>query len=79
MAINKPVITDNGVVRPTHVEVNLARLSQNYRAIQRAVAPAAVMPILKANAYGHGLVEAGTWYPLQMYVPPGAQVVDWLP
>jgi len=57
MPINKPVITDNGVVRPTHVEVNLARLSQNYQAIQRAVAPAAVMPILKANAYGHGLVE----------------------
>ena len=57
MPINKPVITDNGVVRPTHVEVNLARLTQNYQAIQRAVAPAAVMPILKANAYGHGLVE----------------------
>ena len=57
MPINKPVITDNGVVRPTHVEVNLNRLTQNYRAIQRAVSPATVMPILKANAYGHGLVE----------------------
>jgi alanine racemase len=57
MPINNPVITDNGVVRPTYVEVNLARLTQNYRAIQRAVAPATVMPILKANAYGHGLVQ----------------------
>jgi alanine racemase len=57
MAINEKVITGNGVVRPTYVEVNLARLTQNYRAIQQAVAPAAVMPILKANAYGHGLVE----------------------
>ncbi|HSG16936.1 MAG TPA: alanine racemase [Anaerolineae bacterium] len=57
MPINKPVISDNGVVRPTHVEVNLSRLTQNYRAIERAVAPATVMPILKANAYGHGLVE----------------------
>jgi alanine racemase len=57
MPINKPVITDNGVVRPTHVEVDLGCLTHNYRAIQRAVAPAAVMPILKANAYGHGLVE----------------------
>ena len=57
MVINQPTITDNGVVRPTRVEVNLTRLTQNYRAIQRAVAPAAVMPILKANAYGHGLVE----------------------
>jgi alanine racemase len=57
MPINEPTITNNGVVRPTHVEVNLARLTENYQAIQQAVAPAAVMPILKANAYGHGLVE----------------------
>ena len=57
MAINQPTITSNGVVRPTHVEVELTRLTENYRAIERAVAPATVMPILKANAYGHGLVE----------------------
>ena len=45
------------VLRPTVVEVNRARLAANFRAIQQAVAPAAVMPILKANAYGHGLIE----------------------
>jgi alanine racemase len=45
------------VMRPTVVEVSLTRLTENYRAIQAAVAPAAVMPIVKANAYGHGLVE----------------------
>jgi alanine racemase len=44
------------VLRPTLVEVDLARLSANFRAIEAAVAPAAVMPIVKANAYGHGLV-----------------------
>jgi alanine racemase len=44
------------VLRPTIVEVNLARLTANFRAIEAAVAPAAVMPIVKANAYGHGLV-----------------------
>jgi alanine racemase len=44
-------------LRPTLVEVSLARLTENFRAIQAAVAPAAVMPIVKANAYGHGLVE----------------------
>jgi len=44
------------VLRPTVVEVSLARLTENFRAIQAAVAPAAVMPIVKANAYGHGLV-----------------------
>jgi alanine racemase len=43
------------VQRPTAVEVSLARLTGNFRAIQAAVAPAAVMPIVKANAYGHGL------------------------
>jgi len=45
------------VMRPTVVEVSLARLADNFRAIQAAVAPAAVMPIVKANAYGHGLVQ----------------------
>jgi alanine racemase len=44
------------VMRPTVVEVSLPRLTENFRAIQAAVAPAAVMPIVKANAYGHGLV-----------------------
>jgi len=44
-------------MRPTFVEVSLGRLAGNFRAIEMAVAPAAVMPIVKANAYGHGLVE----------------------
>jgi alanine racemase len=57
MPVNHPTITSNGIVRPTHVEVNLARLTENYRIIGDAVAPATIMPILKANAYGHGLVE----------------------
>jgi len=48
-------MTDD-VGRPTVVEVSLARLAENYRAIAAAVAPAAVMPILKANAYGHGMI-----------------------
>ncbi|MFO7663495.1 MAG: alanine racemase [Chloroflexota bacterium] len=55
--INRPTITTNGILRPTQVEVDLDRLSANYKAIQAHVAPAMVMPILKANAYGHGLVE----------------------
>ena len=56
MTINQPTISQNGVIRPTNVEVNLTRLSENYRAISRSVAPARMMPVLKANAYGHGLV-----------------------
>jgi alanine racemase len=56
-SINTPTISTNGLVRPTLVEVNLSRLAENFHNIQRKVAPAKVMPILKANAYGHGLVE----------------------
>lgn len=55
--INLPTISTNEVVRPTLVQVDLQRLTANYRAISAHVAPAQVMPILKANAYGHGLVE----------------------
>jgi len=43
-------------LRPTRLEVDLDKLAHNYRVIAGHVAPAAVMPILKANAYGHGLV-----------------------
>lgn len=55
--INAPTISTNGLVRPTLVEVDLTRLTENYHGIRSKVAPAKVMPILKANAYGHGLVE----------------------
>jgi alanine racemase len=50
-------IATNGVVRPTQVEVDLDRLAANYRAIRKRVAPAKMMPVVKANAYGHGMVR----------------------
>jgi alanine racemase len=43
-------------LRPTHLTIDLGALRHNYRTIA-ARTGAAVMPILKANAYGHGLVE----------------------
>jgi len=45
------------VIRPTIVEVNLERLAHNFQVIKKKTAPCKVMPILKANAYGHGLVR----------------------
>jgi alanine racemase len=54
--LHEPTIATDEL-RPTYLEVDLDRLAENYRAIARHVAPARVMPILKANAYGHGLVE----------------------
>lgn len=46
-------------LRPTYLEIDLGRLEGNYRAIAAHVGSAKVMPILKANAYGHGLVAVG--------------------
>ncbi|MEW6594012.1 MAG: alanine racemase [Thermodesulfobacteriota bacterium] len=41
------------------VSVDLAALRHNYEALQKWVGPAVrVMAVVKANAYGHGLVEA---------------------
>ena len=55
--LNEPTISSNGVVRPTAVTVNLSRITENYREIETAVSPAKVMAVLKANAYGHGLID----------------------
>ncbi len=60
MAIsNHPTISTRVALRPTHILVDLDKLTQNYKAIQSAVGETMVMPILKANAYGHGLVRVG--------------------
>ncbi len=53
--MHQPTLSHD-VLRPTVVQVDLDRLTENYRAIETAVSPAQIMPILKANAYGHGLV-----------------------
>lgn len=42
-------------MRPTYLEVNLSQLKKNLEAIRAQVAPAKVMPMIKANAYGHGV------------------------
>src|SRR5260221_13278374 len=42
-------------MRPTYLEVNLSQLRRNIEAIRKHVTPAKVMPMIKANAYGHGV------------------------
>jgi alanine racemase len=42
-------------LRPTYLEVNLVQLRKNIEAIRAHVAPAIIMPMIKANAYGHGV------------------------
>ena len=44
--------------RPTWVEISLPQLAENYRVIRKHVGPEpAIMAIVKADAYGHGLSE----------------------
>ena len=56
--IYEPIVQhDARIMRPTQVVVDLAQLTANYEAIQQRVGTAVLMmPILKANAYGHGLL-----------------------
>ena len=41
--------------RPVYLEVNLSQLKRNIEAIRAHVGSAMVMPMIKANAYGHGV------------------------
>ena len=59
---NHSVISVDEIVRPTRVEVNLKILTDNFRSIKAHVNDTKVMPILKANAYGHGLVRVAQLY-----------------
>lgn len=59
---NHPVISVDEIVRPTRVEVNLKILAENFKAIKAHIGKSKVMPVLKANAYGHGLVRIAQLY-----------------
>ena len=50
-----PQISD-AVLRPTHLEVDRGALRHNLAALRSHVGSARVMAVVKANAYGHGLV-----------------------
>lgn len=55
---NYPTISEDAkIIRPTKVEVDLSILKKNFEAIKKHVSPAKVNIVLKANAYGHGLVR----------------------
>jgi alanine racemase len=61
--------------RPTYLQVNLAQLRENLLSIRSHVAPAKVMVLLKANAYGHGLEGVAPYIaPLVDYI--GVAIVE---
>ena len=43
--------------RPTRVKISLTALKENFLSIQSLVAPAEVLCVVKANAFGHGIEE----------------------
>lgn len=61
-SVNHPVISLDEIIRPTQVVVDLNILKENFEKIKKSVTPAMMMPILKANAYGHGLVRVAQLY-----------------
>ena len=58
---NHPIISIDEIVRPTRVEVNLKILIENFNRVNMHVG-CKIMPILKANAYGHGLIRVAQLY-----------------
>jgi alanine racemase len=50
-----PLDPEEARLRPTYAVVSLGRLRANLAAVSAHAAPARVMAVLKANAYGHGL------------------------
>ncbi|AIO18143.1 Alanine racemase [Candidatus Izimaplasma bacterium HR1] len=45
------------IYRKTYAEVNLTNIYKNYSYIQNAARNIKVIPVVKANAYGHGCIE----------------------
>ena len=45
--------------RPVWAEVDLAAIAENVRALQTVAAPAEVLAVVKADAYGHGAIPVG--------------------
>ncbi|GIK42077.1 MAG: alanine racemase [Chloroflexota bacterium] len=43
--------------RPTWVEINLEAVANNVRLLAQIAAPAKIMAVLKADAYGHGMIK----------------------
>lgn len=54
---NHPIMSLADVIRPTIVEVKLNILKDNFQSIKNHVKNSKIMPVLKANAYGHGLIR----------------------
>ena len=56
-------IMKNAVRRPVWLEIDLDNLEDNFNNIRKSVnSNATIMPVIKANAYGHGSVQLAKFY-----------------
>jgi len=60
--INHPTISKSEIIRPTRVEVDLKTLAANFSKIKQHVKDSKIMPVLKANGYGHGLMRTAQFF-----------------
>ena len=49
------------ILRPTRAEIRLSAVRKNLRKLKSTAAPARLLFVVKANAYGHGAVELTAW------------------
>ena len=47
----------NNIYRKTYAEINLKNLYDNYKNIKALLNNKTIIPVVKANAYGHGVME----------------------
>ena len=45
------------IYRKTYAEINLNNLYQNYKSVQKITKSKKIIPVVKANAYGHGAIK----------------------
>ena len=55
------IMAEDPPVRPTRLEISLPQVAQNLHAIRQRVGQIKVMGVVKANAYGHGIVEVAKY------------------
>ncbi|UCE19300.1 MAG: alanine racemase [Gemmatimonadota bacterium] len=62
--------------RPAWVEVDLHAIAQNLTALRQKVGPRKIMGTVKANAYGHGLVEVAKFLENEKIDMLGVSILD---
>lgn len=62
--------------RPTCIDIDTSALRHNFREIRKLVAPSKVLAVLKANAYGHGLLETARVFAQEKVDYLGVAIVE---